>query len=130
MTLSFSQCVARGGGTGGGGYYSEVIELVDKDNSISLREQAIQTIRYDYDPQGNPTPGSDNVNVLDYKQGDLSGYIAFTTNSPAFNGVVFMGEIPGIEKILTIYTKCDCDTTVEDLKGLLSRVRLIKNIIY
>jgi hypothetical protein len=117
------QCMANGG-LGGRGYYSEVIQLVDRDDSISLREQAMRTRGYDHDAQGNQILSSDNV--LDYKQGDLSGYIAFTKNSPTFNGAVFLGEVPGTEKVLEIYPSCDCDTTVDDLKDLLSRVKWIE----
>lgn len=115
------ECIARGG-VGGGGYYSEVLELVDRDDSMSLREQAIWSVGYGYDAQENRIPLADKV--IDYKQGNLSGYIAIQTTSRARNSAVFLGEVPGTEKILKIYPSCDCDTTVDDLKDLLSRVKL------
>lgn len=119
--FEFFQCISRGGRGAGGGYYSQDIQLVDRDNSMSLREQAIWTVGYGTDAKGNRIPIADKV--LDYRQRALSGYIV--TSQTGYS-VVFMGVVQGREKVLRISAGCDCPVELEDMTGLLSRVRLMK----
>ena len=114
------QCIAQGG-HGGHGYYGESIALVNPDPSMSLRDQAMGSMGYSTDKNGNRKPFA--TKVLSYDKGDLSGYVA---TSYVGYAVVFMGTLPGRNQILEVTAFCDCDVSVEDLTNLLANIRLIK----
>jgi hypothetical protein len=111
------ECLAQGG-RGGGGYYSERIRLVSQDPSLSLREQAIWSVGYDYDIHQNKIPIA--TQVIEYNQLSLSGYIV-TSRIGSF--VNFMGNVTGRTEILEIDASCDCLVEVKDLTTLLSRIQ-------
>ena len=113
-------CIANGG-YGGHGYYSESIELVERDRTLSLKDQAIGVMGYSTDAAGNRQPIA--VNVLSYDRGDLSGYIATANTNYA---VVFTGTLPGHSQLLQVSAVCDCEVEVEDVTRLLSKIRLMK----
>jgi hypothetical protein len=114
------QCIRREGQRGPGGSYFQQIQLVEPKNSMSLQQQAEELIGERIDRQGNRVPSGE---MIEYKQGDLSGYII--TYEPYSYSVVFMGMIPNTEKILRIAVQCDCRVKLEDLMKLLSGVKLL-----
>lgn len=102
-------------------YYVETIRSFYPERSMSLREQAIWSVGYAIDEQGNRVPNAKEI--LDYKQGDVSGYIVKYDNGTGYS-VMFVGKIVGSEKILEIGTVCDCDLEITAITDLLSRIRL------
>jgi len=114
------RCIASGG-YGGHGYYSESIELVERDRTLSLKDQAIGAIGYSNYTAGNRQPIA--VNVSSYNRGGLSGYIVISDTNYA---VVFTGTLPGRSQLLQVSAVCDCDVEIEDVTRLLSKIRLIK----
>ena len=108
------ECLAQGG-RGGGGYYSETIRLVSQDPSLSLREQAIWSVGYDYE---NKIPIA--TQVIEYNQLSLSGYIVKSQTGSSVN---FMGNVIGRTEILKVNASCDCLVEVKDLTTLLSRIQ-------
>jgi hypothetical protein len=118
------QCVTRIG-RGGRGLYSERIQRVERDNSLSLREQAVRSVGYKVDESGNRIPTADEI--IDYSQNGLSGYIVVTSNAErsGWSSAVFMGTTPNTNQVLRIFVSCDCAVEVEDLTELLSRTRAL-----
>lgn len=104
------QCIAQGG-YGFGGYYSESISLMERDRSMTLKEQALTL---------SSSWGIDQV--IDYQDENMSGYILI---SGLGYSVSFLGQITGREDILGISVGCDCEVEVEDLKSIVSRIRPI-----
>lgn len=117
--FDFLQCIRREGKRGGGLYFQS-IQLVEPKNSMNLKQQAEELVGERIDRQGNQVPSGE---VIEYKQGDLSGYII--TNDPYSYSVVFMGMMPNTEKILRIAVQCDCRVELENLMKLLSGVKLL-----
>lgn len=111
------QCIAQGG-YGGRGYYSESIELVKPDPLLSLREQAVWSVGYNYDAWQNKISTAEQI--IEYNHPLLSGYIVTSTIG---NSVAFMGSIAGKGEILQVNVNCDCYTSVEDIITLLSRIQ-------
>ena len=108
------ECLAQGG-RGGHGYYFEMIRLVSQDPSLSLREQAIWSVGYDYE---NKIPIA--TQVIEYNQLSLSGYIVKSQTGSSVN---FMGNVIGRTEILKVNASCDCLVEVKDLTTLLSRIQ-------
>jgi hypothetical protein len=111
------QCIAKGGG-GGRGLYYEGIRLVERDRSVTLKDQAIKLV-------GNRSELS-GIRLLKYQKNNISGYL-IDVPSPAFNHAAFVGTIKGWEnKVLRIDASCDCDTKLKDVQSLLNRIRVLQ----
>lgn len=104
------QCIAQGG-YGFGGYYSESISQMQRDRSMTLKEQAL-TLSSSWGIE----------QVIDYQDENLSGYILISSSGYS---VSFLGQIIGREDIVGISVGCDCDVSVDDLKSIISRIRPI-----
>ena len=89
--------------------------MVSQDPSLSLREQAIWSVGYDYE---NKIPIA--TQVIEYNQLSLSGYIVKSRIGYSIN---FMGNVTGRTEILEINASCDCLVEVKDLTTLLSRIQ-------
>ena len=110
------QCIARGG-RGGHGLYSETIDLVDDDLTMSLREQATWLAGYSENRDGSRTPAA--TQVIPYEKDRLSGYIVA---SEFGYSVSFLGAIPGRDSLLKVSAGCDCEVDVEAVTELLSNI--------
>ncbi|PZO44591.1 MAG: hypothetical protein DCF19_02265 [Pseudanabaena frigida] len=110
------QCISNGG-KGGQGYESLDIHLVDRDTSISLKEQAALAVGYRTNIRGEKEPV--DVEILNYQVGEIAGYIV---NSRIGQSYVFTGLIRGSNKILQVSS----NGAYKDFTNLLSRLRLIK----
>lgn len=115
--FAFIQCVSQGG-AGARGYYSERIQKVDRNPSMSLREQAIWAVGYSENANGDRVPIA--TEVIEYRQNNLNGYIV---TSEIGYSVVFLGSISGQSQLLEISAACDCPVEVEAVTDLLSRVQ-------
>ena len=104
--FAMTQCIAQGG-RGGRGYYSESIEFVKQDPSLSLREQASLSAGV-------------AAQVIEYNQFPFFGYIV---TSGRRSSVTFIGHIVGKTEILKVRAGCDCPVEVEDITTLLSRIQ-------
>ena len=114
------QCLAQGG-AGAHGYYSETIQLVTPDPDLSLREQAIWSVGYGFDENDNRIPAY--ADIVEYNQGDLSGYIVQSLSGYA---VTFLGTYPGSRQLLEVSAGCDCSVEIEDVTEVLSRIMLLE----
>jgi len=98
------RCNMEGRGYGRG-YYSEYIRLITRNPQLSLEAQ----IQKEY-PQAE---------ITRYSQGSLSGYIVI--NKDGLILPEFIGNHPTVKnKLINIYTNCDCDVELTDLTDLLS----------
>lgn len=114
------QCLLRGG-YGGQGYYSEVIQLVDPDPTLSLREQAIWSVGYQLDSSGDRLPAY--AQLLPYEgAGGLNGYVV---ESISGYGVRFLGTYDGSDRLLEVTARCDCDVPIEAATDLLERITVL-----
>lgn len=111
------QCLARGG-SGGHGYYSERINRVERDPSMSLREQAIWSVGYRTHADGSRTPSA--TQVFPYQANGIDGYIA--TSQTGYS-VTFLGTVPGLDGLLKVSAGCDCGVDIEDVADLLLNIR-------
>lgn len=107
------QCLVNGG-SGGGGYYSETIQLVKDDLTLNLREQAIELLGDSLNPQENQ--------ILDYKNNRLLGYIVTSISGYS---VSFLGTVPGQSQLLQVTASCDCEVEVENVTEVLNRIRVL-----
>lgn len=110
------QCIAQGG-LGASGYYSETIQLVEPDPSITLREQAIWSVGYGFDANGRRIPAYSQI--TEYNQNSLSGYIV---QSISGYSVTFLGTYPGGSKLLDVTAGCDCDVDMQAVIDVLSNI--------
>ncbi|WP_157096809.1 hypothetical protein [Picosynechococcus sp. PCC 8807] len=106
------QCVARGG-IGGSGSYREILSMVNRNSSLSLRQQAIQSAGY---------RGS---HVMEYKNSHLSGHIIVSDGGYTYH---FLGNVTGQNKLLKVDIGCDCTLDVEAITSLLSRIRPLNTL--
>lgn len=111
------QCIARGG-TGAHGYYSETIEQVEPDPSMSLREQAIWSVGYAINPDGRRRPAVGDVTP--YQQNGLNGYVV---SSMSGYGVAFLGTSPNSDQLLRVSASCDCEVEADAVTELLSGIK-------
>lgn len=110
------QCI-KNGGTGGQGYESLHISLIDRDSSISLKKQAVLAVGYKINDRGGKEPTE--VEIFNYQAGEIAGYIVISKRGQSS---VFTGLIRGSDKILQISS----NTSYKDITNLLVRLRLIK----
>ncbi|MCA6522071.1 MAG: hypothetical protein IM596_09505 [Pseudanabaena sp. M051S1SP2A07QC] len=110
------QCI-NNGGRGGQGYESQDIKLIDRDNSMSLKEQAIFAVGYRSNSRGEKEPVP--VDIFNYQVGEIAGYIVASKIGKAS---AFTGLIRGSNKILQVSS----NGSYKDFIGLLSRLKLIK----
>jgi hypothetical protein len=103
------QCLVNGG-RGGRGYYSESIRLVEDDLTMNLRQQAIGYLN------------NNRNQIIPYQNHGISGYIV--TSFPNYS-VTFLGTIPNQQKLLEVNASCDCDVSIDDLRNLLNRIKLL-----
>ncbi|HBL11782.1 MAG TPA: hypothetical protein DD379_10290 [Cyanobacteria bacterium UBA11162] len=108
------QCIVNGG-SGGGGYYSETIRLVEDDMTLNLREQAIELLGDSLNPNANQ--------ILTYENNGISGYIVTYISDYS---VSFLGIIPGQSKLLEVTASCDCQVEVQDVTEVLNRIRVLR----
>ncbi|MGF1537446.1 MAG: hypothetical protein ACFB4J_13325 [Elainellaceae cyanobacterium] len=111
------RCLANGG-SGAGGYYSESIQQVAPDPTMSLQEQATLLAGYSTNPDGSRTPIA--TEVLHYQENGLDGYIGWY---PYAYGHSFLGTVTGSDRLLRVSTGCDCEVELESLLDLLSKIR-------
>ncbi|NEO28691.1 MAG: hypothetical protein F6K03_17900 [Kamptonema sp. SIO4C4] len=113
-TFAYIQCVVRGDAYGRG-FYADIISQIESEPTVELREQAVRYME---------SNGADVSNLERYEQGELSGYIV--EHQGGFSGATFFGFSPKNNNILMIGPSCDCDTDVEDLTDLLSRIQVLE----
>ncbi|AMA07985.1 hypothetical protein AWQ23_00880 [Picosynechococcus sp. PCC 73109] len=116
------QCVARGG-IGGSGSYGEILSMVNRNSSLSLRQQAIQSAGYMYDNRGRQIPKGSHV--MEYKNSHLSGHIIVSDGGYTYH---FLGNVTGQNKLLKVDIGCDCTLDVEAITSLLSRIRSLNTL--
>lgn len=116
-TFNWLQCLASGG-SGAHGYYSESIEQVAPDPTMSVQEQLAWTMGYAINADGSRTPTA--TGVVPYQQNGLDGYIA---SSPTSYSATFLGRVPDSTQLLQVSVGCDCEVDVESLLELLSNIR-------
>jgi hypothetical protein len=111
------QCVLRGG-EAGHGYYSEIIRLVEPDPSLTLREQAIWSVGYQLDSEGDRAPAY--AQLLPYEgAGGINGYLV---ESISGYSVTFLGYYNGSDQLLEVNAGCDCGVGTEAVQTVLRRI--------
>lgn len=110
------QCIARGG-TGAHGYYSETIEQIQPNPSMSLREQATWTVGYAMNPDGSRRPIA--TDVTPYQHNGLNGYVV---SSMSGYSAVFLGTSPNSDQLLRVSASCDCEVEAEAVTDLLAGI--------
>lgn len=110
------QCI-KNGGRGEIGYESLDISLIDRNSSISLKEQAIFAVGYKINDRGEKEPTE--VEIFNYQAGEIAGYIVISKRGQSS---VFTGLIRGSDKILQVSS----NASYKDISNLLFRLRLIK----
>ena len=114
------RCVLRGG-QAGHGYYSEIIRLVDPDPNLSLREQAIWSVGYPLDSEGNRVPAYAQLRPYE-GAGGLNGYVV---ESISGYSVTFLGTYNGSDRLLEVDAGCDCGVPIEMVTDLLGRITVV-----
>lgn len=113
------QCVLRGGQSGQG-YYSEIIRLVEPDPTLSLREQAIWSVGYQLDSEGDRVPAY--AQLLPYEgTGGINGYLV---ESISGYSVTFLGHYNGSDQLLEVNAGCDCGVGIEAVQTVLNRITI------
>ncbi|WP_206070985.1 hypothetical protein [Nodosilinea sp. P-1105] len=113
------QCVAQGG-YGARGYYHESIQLVSPDPAMSLRDQAIWSVGYQFDAAGRRIPAYSQIRA--YNHNGISGYLV---ESISGYGVTFLGTYPGSNQLLEVSAACDCPVEMQDVETLLSHLTVL-----
>jgi hypothetical protein len=115
--FEFLQCMERGG-RGGRGYASQTIQLINIDESMDLKDQAILEAT---DKTATLDKNLTNVeSVFKFQTDNMSGYVVVPKLKYSST---FLGVIPGSNKALIIKAGCDCEVDTNSFLRLVSTIK-------